>query len=75
MNLNIFMIYYIVLPEITILSSPIQTFSDDAVVNLSSIKALLGNGRSTFFINGKPIFSNGPRSLPRNLTVFVVLDS
>ena len=60
--------------EITILSSPIKTFSDDAVFNLSSIKALLGNGRSTFFINGKPIFSNGPRSLPRNLTV-VILDS
>ena len=52
-----------------------QTFSDDAAFNLSSIKALLGNGRSTFFINGKPIFSNGPRSLPRNLTVFVILDS
>ena len=75
MTLNIFMIYYILLLEITILSSPNQTFSDDAIVNLGSIKALLGNGRSTFFINGKPIFSNGPRSLPRNLPVYVILES
>ena len=27
---------------------------------------LLANGLITFFINGNPVFSNGPRSLPRN---------
>ena len=30
------------------------------------MKTLLANGLSTFFINGKPDFSNGPRSLPKN---------
>ena len=27
---------------------------------------LLANGLSTFFIKGKPILGNGPKSLPRN---------
>ena len=25
-----------------------------------------GNGLSTFFIKGNPVFSNGPKSLPKN---------
>ena len=33
---------------------------------VSGIKTLLANGLITFFIKGKPVFSNGPRSLPRN---------
>ena len=37
-----------------------------AAVNLKGIKTLLANGLITFFINGNPVFSNGPRSLPRN---------
>ena len=40
----------------------------DAAVNPNSIKMLLANGLSTFFIYGKPVFSNGPRSLLRNPT-------
>ena len=38
----------------------------DAAVNLKGIKTLLANGLITFFINGNPLFSNGPNSLPRN---------
>ena len=37
-----------------------------AAVNPNGIKTLLANGCSTFFIKGKQVFSNGPRSLPRN---------
>ena len=39
---------------------------DAAVVNFNSFKTLLANGLSTFFINGKPILNNAPKSLPKN---------
>ena len=35
-------------------------------VNPNVIKTLLTNGLSTFFIEGNPAFSNGPKSLPKN---------
>ena len=38
----------------------------NAVANLNGIKTLLANGLSTFFIKGKPVFSNGRRSLPKS---------
>ena len=38
----------------------------DVAANPNGIKTLLANTVSTFFIIGKPIFSNGPRSLPWN---------
>ena len=37
-----------------------------AAVNPRGIKTLLANGLNTFFINGNPVFSNGPKSLLRN---------
>ena len=40
--------------------------SDAVVVNPNVIKTLLVNGLSTFPIKGKPSFSNGPKSLPKN---------
>ena len=40
--------------------------ADAATVNHNGIKTLLANGVITFFINGNLVFSNGPRSLPRN---------
>ena len=42
-----------------------------AAVNPNGIKTLLANGCSTFFIKGKQVFSNGPRSPPRNLPDFL----
>ena len=39
---------------------------DAAAFNSKTIKMLLANGLITFFINGNPVFSNGPRSQPRN---------
>ena len=34
-----------------------------AIDNPNDIKKLLANGLITFFINGKPVFSNGSKSL------------
>ena len=43
------------------------SFADNAAVHPNGIKILLAsNGLSTFFIKGKPSFSNGPKILPKN---------
>ena len=38
-------------------------------------KNVLANGLSAFPIKGKPVFSNGPRSLPRNPPNCIILDN
>ena len=38
--------------------------ADTTVVNPNNIKTLLASGLSKFSIKGKPVFSNGPESLP-----------
>ena len=40
---------------------------DDDDANPNSIKTLLANGLRTSSIKGKPVFSNGPKSLHKNL--------
>ena len=40
--------------------------ADAAAVNSKGIKTLLANGLITFFINGNPVFNNGPSNLPKN---------
>ena len=37
-----------------------------AAVNPNGIKTLSANGLSAFFIKSNPVFSNGPKSLPKN---------
>ena len=37
-----------------------------AAVNPNGIKMLLADGLSTFPVKDNPVFSNGPKSLPRN---------
>ena len=37
-----------------------------AAVNPNDIKTFLANVLSTFSIKGNPVFSNGPKSLPKN---------
>ena len=39
---------------------------DGAAVNPNGIKTVLANSLSTFFIEGKPVFSNGNKSLLKN---------
>ena len=34
----------------------------------------MANGLITFFISGNPVFSTGPRSLPRNPSDYIILD-
>ena len=49
--------------------------ADAAAVNPNGIKAHLANGLITFFINGNPVFINGPRSLPRHPPSYIILDN
>ena len=49
--------------------------ADAAAINPNVIKTLLANGVITFFINGNPVFSNGPRSLPRNPLDCTIIDN
>ena len=48
---------------------------DAAAVNPNWIKTLLANALNTFFINGNPVFINGPRSLPGNRSNCIILDN
>ena len=48
--------------------------ADAAAVSPKGMKTLLINGLITFFISGKPVFSNRPRSLPRNPSDSIILD-
>ena len=49
--------------------------ADPAAVDPNGIKTLLASGLITFFIKGNPVFSNGPRSLPRNPPACIILDN
>ena len=40
--------------------------ADAASLNCDDIKTFLANGLSTFLIKGKPVFSNGPKRLPKS---------
>ena len=40
--------------------------ADASAVNPNGIKTLLADGLSTFSTKGKPVFSNSPKSVPRN---------
>ena len=48
--------------------------ADAAVVNPKGIKTLLANGLITLFISSNPVFSNEPKSLPRNPPDYIILD-
>ena len=56
----------VVIPDPKIFFWIAASVVDAAAVNPSSIKALLAHDLSTFFIKDKPLFNNGPESLPRN---------
>ena len=40
--------------------------ADAAAVNLNGMITILVNALSTFFINSKPVFRNGPKNVPKN---------
>ena len=72
-SISSFDIIRVVVPEPSIFLCIPASIADADAVNLNGIKTLLANGLSTFFISGKPVFNNGPRSLPRNPPYFTVL--
>ena len=73
-DLTIFMISSISLLEIIKVVKPDPNIFlwigasvvDAAAINLNNIKTLLAYDLSTFPIKGIPIFSNGPKTLPKN---------
>ena len=64
----------VVAPDPKIFSGISKPATDAAAVNPNGIKILLSNGWSTFFNNSKPTYSNGPNSLPRNLSDCIIFD-
>ena len=53
----------------------VESAADAVAVDPNVIKTLLPNDLITFFINGKPVFSDGPRTLPRNPLNWIILDN
>ena len=49
--------------------------ADAAAVNPRGIKKVLANSLITFFINGYPVYSNGPSNLPKNPPGCIILDN
>ena len=47
--------------------------ADAAAINPNGIKTLLANAWSTFFIKDNPVFSKGPKSMPRNPPNYSIL--
>ena len=57
----------VVLPDPNILLRIAASVANAASINANGIKKLLANGLSTFPIKGNPVFSNGPKGLPKKL--------
>ena len=65
----------VVVPDLNIFLCIPASAADAAAVNPNGIKTLLANGLIIFFINGNPVFSNAPKSLPRNPPDYIILDN
>ena len=74
-SISSFDIISVVLPDPKILLCIPASAADALAVNHNGIKTLLANGLISFFINGNPVFSNRPRSLPRNPPDCIILDN
>ena len=65
----------VIFPEPNIFLCIPESVADAAAVNPKGIKALLANGLITFFINGKPVSSNGPSNLQINSPDCIIFDN
>ena len=63
-SISSFKIINVIIPEPKIFFWIAASVADAAAVNANGIKTLSANGQSTFFIKGKPGFSNGPKTPP-----------
>ena len=70
-----FQICNFVIPDLKTYLWIVRSVPDTASGNPNGIKTLLANGLSTFFIKGKPFFSNGPRNLTKNPPGYPILDN
>ena len=74
--ISLFQITNVVIPHPKVFFWISTSVTDDAsAVDPNSIKTLWTNSLSSFFIKGKPVLKNGPRSLPRNHPDYTILDS
>ena len=62
------------MPDSYILFWITASADDEVVVDPNGIQTLLANGLKTFFIKGKPAFSNGLRGLTRIYSNCAILD-
>ena len=74
-SISSFEIINVVTADAKIFFSIPASATDAAAVNSNGIKALLANDLSTFFAKGKPVFNNGPRSVPKYPPNCTILDS
>ena len=65
----------VVFPDPKIFICITASAADAAAVNPRGIQTILANGLITCFINGNPVFSNGPGNLPRNPPDCIILDN
>ena len=72
--ISLFEINKVVVPDPNIFLRIPASAADAAAINPKGIKILLANGLTTFFINGNPVFSNGPSNLPRNPPDWIILE-
>ena len=72
---SLFGIINVVFPDRNIFLCTPASAADAAAVNPKGIKTLLANSLITFFINGNPVFSNGPNYLPRNPPDCIIFDN
>ena len=56
----------VVLPDPNIFLWIAGPVADATAVNPNSVKMLLASGLGTFRFKGNPVFSNGPKTLPKN---------
>ena len=61
-----FKVINVVIPDRILICWIAASVADTAAVKPNGPRTLLANGLRTFLIKGKPVFSYGPKSLPRN---------
>ena len=74
-SISSFDIISAVVPEPKIFLYIPASAADAAAVNPNGTKTLLAHSLTRFFIKCNPVFTNGRRSLPRNLSDCIILDN
>ena len=70
---SLFKIFHVAVPDPNIFLWIAASVAHAAAVNPNGVITLLANGLSIFSIRGNTIFSNGPKSLPKNPPGYQIL--